>query len=123
MFKFCGLITNDAADLQKRVEQFKRDSEKVVQGPEEDFGQRLKEATERRRSGSHAVAATSRTAATSQTFVSAEESFGEKLKRAVEKLPSSPKQTKERAEKERSRYRQPQRRERTSASVRSIGSL
>jgi len=117
MFKFCGLMTNDAADLQKRVEQFKRDSEKPVQGPVEDFGDLLKKATQERRSGYHGIAATSRPAATSPSFVSAEdESFGERLRKAVERQAAqrsdSVQQTKERAERERARYRKPERRQR-----------
>jgi flagellar hook-basal body complex protein FliE len=96
MLKIDGFVMN-AADLQKQVEQFKRDAETPVQGPdgpEPEFGQQLREATERRRS---------RTAATSRTFISADESFGEKLKRAVEKLPS--KQEKEREKKQAKRYK------------------
>lgn len=44
MFKFCGLMTNDAADLQKRVEQFKRDSETTGAGTGGRFRRPLKES-------------------------------------------------------------------------------
>lgn len=72
--KFNGVVTNEA-DLQKRVEQFKRDSETVVQGAEADFGQRVVAATQRRLSAHRGLATASRPAAP--------ESFGQKIADAV----------------------------------------
>jgi len=68
---------NDAAELQKRVEQFKRDSERPVQGPVADFGKKLSEAIKRRaqRSQGRVVAS-----------APDEESFGRKLVEATKRL-------------------------------------
>jgi hypothetical protein len=101
MFKFSALTMN-AADLQRRVEQFKRDSETPVQGAEPDFKQRLKEATQRRLSGAHQASRIEANVSASN------ESFASKVARAVKTRTASRAQTvkqhAEQAERERSRY-------------------
>jgi hypothetical protein len=111
MFKFSAL-TNSTADLQRQVEQIKRDSETVVQNAEPDFRQRLKEATQWRLSGTHQASRIEANVSASN------ESFGSKVARAVKarsdlRATTTQKQHAEQAEKERSRYRKLQPRERT----------
>jgi hypothetical protein len=98
MFKFMGTI-HSAADLAEQVEQFKRGLDTPVQGPPEDFGQRLKEATRRRLAPGGRLASI-------MAHVSAEdESFGQKVKRAAQEKSNSVKKTKERQQAARERYR------------------
>jgi len=100
----------NASDLQKRVEQIRRDSEKVVQGAEPDFRQRLKEATQRQLSRHQRSRIEANVAAS-------DESFAAKLSKATKALaarrPETCKQHYERAEKERARYRKLTRRPHT----------
>ena len=107
--KINGAIINDAAELQRQVNQFKRDSETPVMGAEADFAQHLKEATQRRLAGHHAVAAASGT--------TAPESFARKVADAVKvrtaRNSMSQKQHAEYAERERNRYKPITRRART----------
>lgn len=76
-FKFTSNTMN-AAELDRMVEQFKRNAETPVQGPPESFDDRLREAL-KRRSGAHGRIQASVTRAPMA------ESFGEKLKREVQK--------------------------------------
>jgi hypothetical protein len=67
--------TNNASDLDERVKQLKRGFETPVQGPPDDFGKKLKEATKRRVSGFGPITAT--------TAAIGEETFEDKLREAV----------------------------------------
>ena len=78
MFKFNGVMINDAAEWQRQVDEFKRNSERPVMGAETDFGERLKETTKRRLAGYHPACGTA------SGTTGGEESFAEKLTKAVE---------------------------------------
>jgi hypothetical protein len=80
MFQLNGQIMNNAAELQKRVEQFKADAATPVQGPVANFGQSLKAAIKRfaPRSQGKVVAS-----------ASDEESFGRKLVEATKRFGAS----------------------------------
>jgi hypothetical protein len=102
MFKF-GALTMSAADLQRHVEQFKRDSETPVLDAEPDFRERLKQATQRRLSGAHQA---SRIEA---NVTAGSETFGDKIVKAIKSRTPTARTTQkehaERAERERERYK------------------
>ena len=105
MFKFTSPIMS-AADLQEQVEQLKRGLGKPVQGPPDDFGQRLKEATRRRVAPFRGNRI--------QAHVKAEdETFADKLRKAVQLHPKSKEQAGKNADKDRARYHKPQQRKPT----------
>lgn len=76
MFRINGMMMNDAAELQRRVQQFKADADTPVQGAVVDFGDRLKAATKR-------LAANRGQARTSRP---APESFGQKVADATGRI-------------------------------------
>jgi hypothetical protein len=98
----------NASDLQKRVDQFKRDSETPVQGAEADFRQKLKEATQRRLAPYQGIEANRE--ATDESFG---KKVGDAVKRRTAQRAGTVKQHNEQAERERARYRKPERRQRT----------
>jgi hypothetical protein len=93
-----------AAALQERVQEFKRNADKEVQGapPSDTFAKRLCEAVGR---------LTPRGFRASESEQPSDESFAQKLDRAVgEKVkanPHSQENARENAEREKSRYREP----------------
>jgi hypothetical protein len=105
MFIFNSAVMS-ASDLDKRVAEFKRNSETPVQAAEPTFGQKLTEAVKRRVHNRRAGFMASASA-------EGDDSFGEKLKKAVQKHPKSKEQEQKTVEKERARYRKPQTRQPT----------